>query len=70
MDGQCKCDLIVEDINKKFPNCDWNCDLACQEWDKRQHELKDNNIVFEAWSDESLACTCPECGKWICGWCV
>ncbi len=68
---ECECDQIVEEINKKFPNSDWNMDESCDEWSKRKHELLYNsNIKFEEFSDECYACTCPACGKIICGWCI
>lgn len=67
---ECKCVQIVKDINKKFPDSDWNCDKACHEWQERSGELEDKNIQFDAGADDNYACTCPTCGEWICGWCV
>ena len=69
-ENKCKCFKIVEEINKKFPKADWNCDEACHEWGKRESELEDKKIKFEPFSDECYACTCPTCGRIICGWCV
>ncbi len=66
----CKCGQIVEEINEKFPGCNWNCDDACEEWQTRQHELEVNDIEVEPYSDEQYACCCPTCGVIICGWCV
>ena len=66
----CYCYQIEKEIRKKFPSCNWNCDSACKEWNRRKSELKDNNIHFEAGSDDLYGCTCPTCGRFICGWCV
>jgi len=69
-DPDCKCHKIEAEINAKFPNANWNCDAACKEWAKRVEELPSNDIDFEAYSDECYGCTCPTCGRMICGWCV
>ena len=67
----CKhCDKLVEEINNKYPNADWNCDEACGMWRELSINIPDNNIEFGEYSDERYACTCPSCGEWICGWCV
>jgi hypothetical protein len=70
MSEDCKCYQIVLEINEKYPGCDWNCDEACREWQKRSTELEDNEIQFAEFSDERYACTCPTCGRIVCGWCV
>lgn len=69
-DPNCECHKIVEEINKEFPNADWNIDEACTAWNDRKGKLKNNNIEIEAYSDECYGCTCPTCGRFICGWCV
>lgn len=69
-DEDCKCWKIEQEINKKYPDNDWNCDESCEEWEKREKELKDNHIEFEEASDEVYGCTCPTCGRIICGQCV
>ena len=69
-DENCKCHEIEAKIKKKFPNCSWNCDDACNEWNKEVENLEDNNIEFEDYADENYGCTCPTCGRMICGWCV
>ena len=66
----CRCEEIENEINEKYPNASWNCDQACSEWQSRQSELEDNNIEFEPYADENYGCTCPTCGRMICGWCV
>ena len=69
-DKNCGCYKIEKEINEKYPSSDWNNDEVCKEWRKRGGELKDNNIEFEDCSDEYYGCTCPTCGRMICGWCV
>lgn len=69
-DVNCKCHIIEQEINKKFPDRNWNFDDACSEWQKRSSELTNNNIEFEKYADENYACTCPTCGRLLCGWCV
>ena len=64
----CKCNEILEEINKV--SSDWNLGEACRMWGERKGSLENNNIQFEAYSDECYACTCPSCGKIVCGWCV
>jgi len=67
----CKCINIEKQIREKYPKATWNLDEACKEWSERStDELKENNIKFKPYSDECYACTCPECGRYICGWCV
>jgi len=61
---------IEDDINEEFPNSDWNMDEACTAWHKRSEKLKYNDIEFLDGSDECYACTCPTCGRIICGWCI
>lgn len=69
-DENCKCHEIENEINIKFPQANWNRDKACSTWGERLTELPDNNIEFEAYSNECYGCTCPTCGRKICGWCV
>ena len=69
-DKGCGCYKIVEEINEQYPKADWNCDEACKAWHDRSIELEHNDIDFEPYSDEYYACTCPTCGRIICGWCV
>lgn len=69
-DKNCKCWEVEESINKEFPNCDWNMDEACKAWADRSEGLKDNDIEHEPYSDDVYACTCPTCGRTVCGWCV
>lgn len=69
-DDECRCYEIVDEIDKQFPGCDWNIDDCCREWDKRVIELEDNNIEFNEGADENYGCTCPTCGRMVCGWCV
>ena len=66
----CKCEEIVNEINEKHPECNWNLDAACKEWGDRVDELEDRGIEFEPHSDECYGCTCPTCGNMICSWCV
>jgi hypothetical protein len=51
-------------------SCEWNCDACCSAWKKRSDELERNNIEFEPGDDANYACTCPTCGRTVCGWCV
>lgn len=67
---ECKCCDIEKEINEEFPDCDWNCDDACRAWQERSERLEDNEIKFEPYDDENYGCTCPTCGRMICGWCV
>jgi hypothetical protein len=67
---ECKCHEIEDEINKKHPNCSWNVDAACEEWNTRSSELEDADIEYEPGSDELYGCTCPTCGRLVCGWCV
>lgn len=69
-DEKCDCHNLQKEINEKYPDSDWNIDEACVEWNERKKELKDNSIEFEDGTDECYACTCPTCGRYICGWCV
>lgn len=67
----CKyCDEVVNEINKKYPHADWNLDEACAMWRELSENIPDNHIKFDEGSDECYGCTCPACGKFICGWCV
>lgn len=66
----CNCYQIEKEIRNEYPDADWNCDDACFEWNDRCKELKNNNIQFEDGADENYGCTCPTCGRFICGWCV
>jgi hypothetical protein len=66
----CECEKIVEEINEKYPDVDWDENGACDEWHKKKQKLKNNTIAFEKFGNEELACTCPTCGKIICGWCA
>jgi hypothetical protein len=67
---ECRCYEIKDKINKDFPKSDWNLDEACDAWHERSKDLKNNHIKFEPYSDECYGCTCPTCGRMICGWCV
>lgn len=64
------CDKLENEINEKHPDCNWNCDAACDMWNEKSVEIPDKGIVFEPFDDENYGCTCPNCGKLICGWCV
>ena len=64
------CEVIVKEIDEKYPDTDWNQDKACEEWLKRVVELKDNNIDFNLGAFAKLGCTCPSCGDIICAWCA
>ena len=67
----CKyCEEVVNKINEKHPECDWNLDEACKMWGELSRDIPDNNIEFEEGSDECYSCTCPSCGAIICGWCL
>lgn len=68
-DENCGCHRIEDEIDAEFPDT-WNCGAACNEWRERSKELKDNGIEFEEYSDSCYSCTCPACGRTICGWCV
>ena len=70
MTRECECYRIEKEINELYPNSDWNTDEACDAWGERCKELEDNDITFEDGSDECYACTCPTCGRIVCGWCV
>ena len=69
-DPECQCRTITAEINEQYPDCNWNCDAACNAWSERRGELKNNHIEFEPHSDECYGCTCPTCGRMVCGWCV
>ena len=45
----CRCEAIEEEINREFPNADWNCDEACNAWRERSSELPDVGIEFESY---------------------
>ena len=66
----CKCHLIEYQIKIKYPNASWNGDEACGEWRMRREELKDNDIEFDENDDGGYGCTCPTCGRVVCGGCV
>jgi len=69
-DAGCKCHEVESQINSDFPDADWNVDNACDAWRERSSSLIDNDIEFEPFSDSRYGCTCPTCGRMICGWCV
>jgi hypothetical protein len=69
-DPNCRCHEIEAGINRDYPNANWNCDEACSAWRERSAELKDNGIEFEDYADACYSCTCPTCGRIVCGWCV
>jgi hypothetical protein len=67
-DEGCPCYKIEAEIDEISE--DWNLGKACDLWSERKHELEDNDIEFEPYSDSWYSCTCPTCGRSICGWCV
>ena len=69
-DPDCPCYKMEAEINREFPKAHWNCDEACGAWQERSHSLKDNSIDFVDYDDEWYACTCPTCGRIVCGWCI
>ena len=69
-DPDCECHKIQNQINANHPDADWGCDEVCEEWNKRSSELKDNDIELDEFSDDPYSCTCPTCGRFICGDCV
>jgi hypothetical protein len=69
-DPDCECHKIEAAIKLEYPKCDWNLDNACRAWQNRSGELVDNGIEFAPYSDDAYGCTCPTCGRFICGWCV
>lgn len=66
----CLCHEIEAAIRERYPDDDWNMDDACTAWRKHKNKLVDNNIEFDSGSDEAYGCTCPTCGRMLCGWCV
>lgn len=69
-DENCNCHRIKQEIDERHPDCNWNVDAACNEWLELSADLQNNNIEFAAGADENYGCTCPTCGRMICGWCV
>jgi hypothetical protein len=69
-DPTCKCQKIIDAINKKHPEADWNYDIACKLWRRLARDLKDNKIKFDDFDDQNYGCNCPTCGNFVCGWCV
>ena len=69
-DENCKCHEVESEIRERYPECNWNVDDACRAWNEAAPSLENNSIVFEAHSDECYGCTCPTCGRMVCGWCV
>lgn len=67
---ECICYQIEREINEKYLDTNWNCDEACYEWRERSKDIPDNGIEFEDYADENYTCTCPTCGRIVCGWCV
>ena len=65
----CKCYEIENYIEENVEGS-WNCGGKCEAWNKMSEELEDNNIEFPPHSDEAYGCTCPTCGRMVCGWCV
>lgn len=68
----CLCYGIEDKINAMYPDADWNGDEACAKWNKQDGliQLADPPLTFDAFADENYACTCPACGRIICGRCV
>ena len=69
-DEKCICLILEKIVNDRHPECDWNIDNACDLWGKFSNQIINNNIGFDKSSDECYGCTCPRCGRLICGWCV
>ena len=69
-DENCKCHEIEKEIDKKYPDANWNLDEACEEWGNRSVEIEDNDIEFSSYPLECYGCTCSACGRRICGLCV
>jgi hypothetical protein len=69
-DENCECYKLEAEINTKYPKANWNVDSACCMWLEKSKELKGNYIEFAPYANENYGCTCPTCGRMICGWCV
>jgi len=69
-DENCRCHKVEAEINEEFPDADWNVDAACKAWRKRSKKLFVNNIEYDPHSDAYYGCTCPTCGRLVCGWCI
>lgn len=69
-DENCECHKLEKSINDEYPECNWNLDAACKAWGERSANLKDNDIECEPYADECYGCTCPTCGRLVCGWCI
>ena len=68
---ECECRALEDRINAEFPEEDWTFrGESCLAWQDRSLDLENNDIEFEPHSDEGYACTCPTCGRVVCGWCV
>ena len=65
-DKKCKCHSIAGDTPMSVGKLDLE---FCKKWDKEEKKLEDNKIIFDISSDEYSACTCPTCGRIVCGWC-
>lgn len=66
----CECHIIQKEIDEQHPNAGWNRDAACKLWSERKTELENNDIEFEPHEDAGYGCTCPTCGRLVCGWCI
>lgn len=69
-DENCECHRIQKEIDEQYPRANWNMDNACKSWHDQKEKLEDNNIEFEPHSDNDYGCTCPTCGRMLCGWCI
>ena len=69
-DSECICYKEEAKIRKEYPTADWNMDEACSAWNKVADTIPSNNIEFGQWEEGAFGCTCPSCGRMVCGWCV
>lgn len=67
-DPKCNCYEIEAKILETHN--DWNRGEACKLWQEEKVKLKDNSIEHKVGSNEYYSCTCPTCGRTICGWCA
>jgi hypothetical protein len=69
-DENCGCYKLYAGINAQCPHADWDADKACSLWLEKSKDLKNNDIEFEPDDYDNWGCTCPTCGRMICGLCV
>jgi hypothetical protein len=69
---KCPCHELMDKIGAEFPDCDGNMDEACEAWLERSADLPNTAPEYDPDDPDTYmtcGCTCPACGREVCGWC-